>query len=105
MLKGLILFSLLFTTLAAPAQSQSKPVFDLTKYSCNQFLKDLTQPDAPGKLVRSILMMGWAAGYRAGQQNNPSGADAKSLRDVSAAIGTFCKTKPNSMVIDAFVSK
>jgi hypothetical protein len=83
----------------AGARAQDAPVVALDSYTCADFLRDAKEPGDGVKLLRSLMMIAWAAGYTAAQQDGPPRADPAAVQLVSGALGDSCRKAPANLVV------
>ena len=88
----------------ATAQSSGQGIA-LDSYRCEQFLADAEHPNDAEKLLRTTMIVSWAAGYAAAYESNGPRADMRALQLVSTALGNICQEKKSQVVIEAFTSQ
>ena len=89
---------------ASLAQSGQETSLAIDVYKCSDFLSDIAMPDDGARLLRSLMMIGWAAGYASGyQKNDGPRADPKSVQMISAILGDACRRDPTATAVQALV--
>ena len=76
----------------------------LDTYKCSDFLADVKSPAGTVPLVRSLMMVAWAAGYAAAYQSGPPRAQPKQIQLISAVLGNACRDTPTQNVVDAIAT-
>jgi len=81
-----------------------EPSAAIDSYKCSDFLSDIAKPADGAGLLRSLMMVGWAAGYASGYQRNDSPrADPKSVQMIAAVLGDACRRDPSATAVQALV--
>ncbi|MEA2839097.1 MAG: hypothetical protein QOF41_427 [Methylobacteriaceae bacterium] len=75
----------------------------LSPYSCSDFLQDIADPADGSKLLRSMMMISWAAGYVAAHQEGNPKADVEAVRIAASALGDACRGAPKEQVVPIMV--
>lgn len=91
----LITTALLVATLPAFADE----TVTLDRYSCKKFLEDVKAPSDGIKLLRSLMMVSWAAGYAAAYQKGTPRADVAAVQIASAVLGDVCRKQPEKTAV------
>lgn len=76
---------------------------NIDAYKCSDFLSDSAKPDNPQKLIRSLVMIAWAAGYAASHQQKHLRADVEAMRLVAGVAGEACRKNPGKLAFEAIV--
>jgi formylglycine-generating enzyme required for sulfatase activity len=96
-LQSVLLGLLLCAISIQDTSSQEHVVLD--SYGCADFLKDAAEPADGEKLLRSLMMISWAAGYAAAHQQGALRADPGAIQLVAATVGNACRSSPGRLVI------
>lgn len=73
----------------------------LNTYTCADFLRDTKQPADGVRLLRSLMMISWAAGYAAAHQKGAPRADPAAVQLISAILGDRCRKSPATLTVAA----
>jgi hypothetical protein len=95
----------LAVVLASATKSLAEDVIVLNSYKCSEFLADTKDPADGIKLLRSLMMIAWATGYAAAQQQGAPRADPASLQLISATIGESCRNMPKEALVVEAITK
>ncbi len=77
----------------------------IDKYTCRQFLDDISQATDGERILHASIFIAWATGYASAFHRDSVRGDAKAFQLVGAAIGDTCKTDPNSFALPAIVKR
>ncbi len=77
----------------------------LDTYRCDQFLTDAEHPSAADALLRTMMIVSWAAGYAASYENSTARSDKGALELTAAALGRICQAHRDQLVTAAFVNE
>lgn len=73
----------------------------LDTYTCGDFLDDTKQPPNGARLLRSFMMISWAAGFVAAHQSGTPRADPRAIQGVAGAVGNECRARNSQTVVQA----
>lgn len=90
---------LLWSVSAYAASAEENVVLD--NYTCAEFLNDVKEPADGARLLRSLMMIGWAGGYAAAHQQGPPRADPAAIQLIAATLGDACRKAPDHKVVHA----
>lgn len=86
-----------FPVFAAAAEDEVR----LDTYSCSEFLRDIAEPLDGSKLLRSMMMIAWSAGYAAAHQQGAPKADVEAVRLAASALGKACRERSDEQAASA----
>ncbi len=100
---AVFLRSLILICLIAWSASTScaEEIIQLNEYTCADFLRDSKEPADGTKLLRSLMMIAWAAGYAASFQEGTPRADPTAIQLISATLGDACRRSPTTLTVQA----
>ena len=95
--------SLIFFCLVSWSTSTScaEEFIRLNEYTCADFLRDSKEPADGTRLLRSLMMIAWAAGYAASFQEGAPRADPTAIQLISATLGDACRRSPTTLTVQA----
>jgi len=93
----------IFASGGAHSTEHAASALSLDTYHCREFVADSTRPDDAQKLIRTLMMVSWAAGFSAAYERNGPRSDEKTLRLVTATLKSFCFAHPDELVVLGFV--
>jgi hypothetical protein len=73
----------------------------LDAYTCAQFLQDAKDPEGGLGVLRSLMMISWAAGYAAAHDAGAPRADPKAVQLIAATLGEACRKSPEQKAMQA----
>src|SRR4029077_9366235 len=76
----------------------------LDTYSCGDFLDDIKQPANGARVVRSLMMISWAAGFASAHQAGTPKADPLAIQAVATMVGSACRYDLSQTVLHATVA-
>lgn len=83
----------------------SDEAISIDKYTCQQFIDDISQIADGARLLRASIFIAWSTGYASAFQKEAVRGDAKAFQLIAAAIGDTCKANPNSSALTTIVAK
>ena len=99
-LRHLLLVLSIIVPSASSVRAQT-PAVALSSYTCADFLRDTKEPADGVKLLRSLMMIAWAAGYTAAHQEGTPRADPAAIQLVSATLGDACRRSSGLLAVRA----
>jgi hypothetical protein len=99
----ILAFALLFISIEN-VEARSDQFVALDTYTCSEFLVDAKEPADGAKLLRSLMMISWSAGYAAAFQQGTPRADPSAVQLIAAALGNACRDNPSQTAVEAIAN-
>ncbi len=101
-ISAMVVVTVISSALVGGTDTASAASVELSTYTCAQFLSDVANQNTVSKLIRSTMMISWAAGYAAAHQKNDIRADMAALKIISGVLGNVCRKSPSELAPRAF---